>query len=272
MVRLQVIQGDAATDAELAAAEASRPKTRGDCVDGPRPCPRVGCRYHLLLDVQGKGHLAINGLKSNATDDEIVDRLLEMEHTCALDVADDTAGVVLERTRVGELLSLSRERIRQIERKEAGAALVDGFEPWFGERRQIKRNQTGDLPKRGKQPSKRFFYPVGVRETAVAYYESTNDINRALDIVEGACQRRPAKNLFYQWVVRVREAKMQAKNPTVQHFATDQLLERAWNLRKQGLTYGQIAEEVEKEYGRKPYIGTISNWMKRCKELFGDNT
>lgn len=27
-----------------------RPQTRGDCVHGPRPCPWLGCRYHLASD------------------------------------------------------------------------------------------------------------------------------------------------------------------------------------------------------------------------------
>jgi len=25
----------------------TRPRTRAECVDGPRPCPHLGCRYHL---------------------------------------------------------------------------------------------------------------------------------------------------------------------------------------------------------------------------------
>lgn len=30
----------------------SRPRTRGDCFRLPRPCPFVGCRHHLYLDVR----------------------------------------------------------------------------------------------------------------------------------------------------------------------------------------------------------------------------
>ena len=29
----------------------ARPITRADCIDGPRPCPWVSCRHHLLLEI-----------------------------------------------------------------------------------------------------------------------------------------------------------------------------------------------------------------------------
>lgn len=55
-----------------------RPRTRGDCVNGPRPCPWVGCRHHLYLDVgpQGQLYLAFPGEPDLLT------------ATCSLDVAD----------------------------------------------------------------------------------------------------------------------------------------------------------------------------------------
>lgn len=87
----------------LAAVPSQRPKTRADCVDGPRPCPYVGCRHHLYLDVS-KG----NGLRLSFPDLE-PDQLTE---TCALDVAAE-GGLTLEE--VGVLMNLTRERIRQIE-------------------------------------------------------------------------------------------------------------------------------------------------------------
>lgn len=61
------------------------PKTRGDCREGPRPCPWT-CRYRLWNEAE----------------------------SCALDVADKGPATLQE---VGDLLGLSRERIRQIERK-----------------------------------------------------------------------------------------------------------------------------------------------------------
>jgi hypothetical protein len=89
-------------EAKLALLDVDRPKTRGDCEDMPRPCPFVSCKYHLALDVSG-----IN-VKLNFPDREV----WELDETCALDVAD-RGGVILET--VGELLNLTRERIRQIE-------------------------------------------------------------------------------------------------------------------------------------------------------------
>lgn len=99
-----------------------RPMTRADCKDGPRPCPWVGCKYHLLIDVKEKGGMVVNfetGLRTlstrRATDEEwmdsAVDRLDTMKHTCALDVADKGEHTLEE---VGELYGITRERIRQI--------------------------------------------------------------------------------------------------------------------------------------------------------------
>lgn len=82
--------------------DALRPRNRADCVDAPRPCPFVSCRYHLYLEVTEAGSLRI------PHDIE----LDELKETCALDVAD-AGGVTLDA--VGELLAISRERVRQVE-------------------------------------------------------------------------------------------------------------------------------------------------------------
>ena len=81
-----------------------RPKTRGDCVDGPRPCAFVSCRHHLALDVTPAGSIveAFPGMDVS-----------EMPETCSLDVAD-RGGMILDQ--LGAIMgNLSRERIRQIE-------------------------------------------------------------------------------------------------------------------------------------------------------------
>lgn len=91
---------------ELLAAE--RPKTRADCVNGPRPCPWVGCQHHLYLDVNHIGSIKINhrpGLDVGAT-------LFAMTDTCTLDVAA-LGGLTLDE--VGLRLNVVRERIRQVE-------------------------------------------------------------------------------------------------------------------------------------------------------------
>ena len=84
--------------------EASRPRTRADCANGPRPCMFVSCKHHLYLDVNPD----TGSIKLNFPDKEI----WELEETCALDVAD-RGGITLEE--VGSIMNLTRERIRQVE-------------------------------------------------------------------------------------------------------------------------------------------------------------
>jgi len=84
--------------------EGSRPKTRADCVNSPRPCNFVSCKYNLYLDVNPE----TGSIKLNFPDKEIT----ELEYTCALDVAEK-GGITLEE--VGEIMNLTRERIRQVE-------------------------------------------------------------------------------------------------------------------------------------------------------------
>ena len=81
-----------------------RPTNRGECKEGMRPCPWVSCKHHLYLDVNPE----TGSIKLNFPDLEVS----EMAETCSLDVAD-RGGITLEE--VGEILNLTRERIRQVE-------------------------------------------------------------------------------------------------------------------------------------------------------------
>lgn len=84
-----------------------RPKTRGDCLHGAhaqRPCIFAGCKHHLYLDVNEE----TGSIKVNFPDLEVWD----LPETCALDIAD-RGGITLEE--VGEIMNLTRERIRQLE-------------------------------------------------------------------------------------------------------------------------------------------------------------
>ena len=85
-------------------ATLDRPKTRRECSDGPRPCPHVACRHHLYLDVNPH----TGTIKLNFPELEV----WELAVSCALDVAD-LGGAPIES--VGDLLNVTRERIRQIE-------------------------------------------------------------------------------------------------------------------------------------------------------------
>lgn len=91
---------------ELRSVEYERPKTRSECSSGVRPCPYVSCKHHLYLDVNPE----TGSIKLNFPDLDV----WEMQETCALDVAD-RGGITLEE--VGEILNLTRERIRQVEVK-----------------------------------------------------------------------------------------------------------------------------------------------------------
>ncbi len=88
----------------IKAVETQRPKTRADCVNGARPCLFVSCKHNLYLDVNPE----TGSIKLNFPDKEI----WELEHTCALDVAEK-GGITLEE--VGAIMNLTRERIRQVE-------------------------------------------------------------------------------------------------------------------------------------------------------------
>lgn len=104
----------------------TRPQHRSECRHGERPCLYVSCRYHLFLDVNP----VTGSIKLNFPDKEVWD----LAETCALDVAE-RGGITLEE--VGEIMNLTRERIRQVEvsglekLREGNASLetfVDGRE------------------------------------------------------------------------------------------------------------------------------------------------
>jgi hypothetical protein len=81
-----------------------RPQTRAECQVQQRPCPWVACKHHLYLDVNPE----TGSIKLNFPDLEP----WELQDTCALDVAE-RGGITLEE--VGEIMNLTRERIRQVE-------------------------------------------------------------------------------------------------------------------------------------------------------------
>ncbi len=82
----------------------ARPTNRSECSNELRPCPWVACKHHLYLDINPE----TGSIKINFPDLEPWD----LKHTCALDVAE-RGGITLEE--VGEIMNLTRERIRQVE-------------------------------------------------------------------------------------------------------------------------------------------------------------
>lgn len=79
--------------------DSPRPKTRGECADLPRPCPFVGCRYHLFLTVTQTGSIQL-------PHGDDVGVLKKMPQTCALDVADEGP---MELRQVARALDLTLE-------------------------------------------------------------------------------------------------------------------------------------------------------------------
>lgn len=82
-----------------------RPKTRGECAGGARPCPFVSCKFHLYLDVTKTGSIRITDPSKE---------VWEMEETCALDVADRGGQSLSE---VGNIINTTNERVRMLEFK-----------------------------------------------------------------------------------------------------------------------------------------------------------
>lgn len=133
-----------------------RPTTRGDCGQEARPCPWVGCRHHLALEVaESKGtkrttpagdpreerptSLRLNGptrervtngrrpgLASSAAHlvvqrwiDDAAEQLSSMPYTCSLDVARDYPDGIAENS-VAYLLGVSHQAVSA----ETKAALI----------------------------------------------------------------------------------------------------------------------------------------------------
>ena len=88
--------------ADLTHHQTGVPQTRGQC-PAERPCANISCKYHLAVDVKPNGSLVriFPHLEAH-----------EAPESCALDVAD-VGGHTLEE--VGDIMNVSRERIRQIE-------------------------------------------------------------------------------------------------------------------------------------------------------------
>lgn len=95
------------------------PKTRAECIDGPRPCPWTTCRHHLAIDVTRHGGLRI-------TWPEL--QINEVLYCCALDVADSHPdGLGLDQ--IGAICNLTNERVRQIQDRALAklTRLMEGY-------------------------------------------------------------------------------------------------------------------------------------------------
>jgi len=84
------------------------PRTRAECVHGPRPCPWVACRHNLLVDVSFAGSLYY----SRAAYAYLHGDGLPPAQSCVLDVVDaHPEGVPLEM--IGAVYGVTRQNADQ---------------------------------------------------------------------------------------------------------------------------------------------------------------
>jgi len=94
-----------------------RPKTIEDCPSGP--CPWVGCKYHLYLNVKPNGRVQFNFPELE---------VWQIPETCALRVTK-RGGITLEE--VGELNNMTREMARQVVKGALAKLEVAVEEEWL---------------------------------------------------------------------------------------------------------------------------------------------
>ncbi len=82
----------------------TRPKTRAECKNMEGPCPYVGCKYNLYLDINKNN----GSIKFNFPDLEFD----ELEETCALNIIEKGETTLED---IGKHMNLTRERVRQIQ-------------------------------------------------------------------------------------------------------------------------------------------------------------
>jgi hypothetical protein len=103
-----------------------QPVTRGDCADGPRPCPWLRCKHHTLIERELRGEerrqhsapwlpgVRLHPAARSAT--SLSDALSRLTSSCALDVVDyNPDGMDL--AAIGAVLGISGEAARLIERR-----------------------------------------------------------------------------------------------------------------------------------------------------------
>jgi len=113
-------------------AQALRPRTWGECENGPRPCPWVGCRYHLVWEAIRRAMKVPPRKFPKLEDRDVIRHLSKMGDTCALDLVMKRGPYTLHQ--IGVMWGITRERVRQVEamakRSYATAAIRMG-QPWL---------------------------------------------------------------------------------------------------------------------------------------------
>lgn len=115
-----------------------RPRHRGECRGGIRPCPWVSCSYNLTIDVLEEGALIMNAdikrpeargraiVPKRWADELFADQLEDFiefffdeptppRPTCALDEAERVGEEGMQLDEISTMMYVTRERVRQIE-------------------------------------------------------------------------------------------------------------------------------------------------------------
>lgn len=132
MVGSRISKRDLAVGAALYPEPSQPMPTRGECADGPRPCPLVRCKFNLYLDVS-----KARGIKINFSGREVED----MTESCALDIAD-RGGATHEE--ICDALNVVRERVRQVEAQ--ALAKLKATAPWLVEQLELQGRSVRRLP------------------------------------------------------------------------------------------------------------------------------
>lgn len=94
------------------------PRTRADCLGGPRPCPWMGCKYHLAVSVTRAGNLLIEAPLGPDGEPDL-DAQEARGGTCALDVIDRaefaTEEGILPHEAIARLLGQTPKAVQQFE-------------------------------------------------------------------------------------------------------------------------------------------------------------
>lgn len=99
--------------------DVERPRTRGDCENGPRPCPWISCRLHLATE-------RITGL----SDEHALELLESMGDTCAQDVASRGESTLQE---ISDALGLPLMTVADTEKRAKRKAQASTVMPEFPE-------------------------------------------------------------------------------------------------------------------------------------------
>ena len=161
---------------DVAALQAERPKTRGDCAGVQRPCPWVGCKHNLYLTINPEN----GSIKLNFPDLEPGD--MPARESCVLDIVEDHPdGATLEK--VGALSNMTRERIRQIENlamQEAALELPASLKREFEIEAMAKPKRLPVIAQAGGTGT----VTVALLDRIVAVLEDCEDVEEGLTLLD----------------------------------------------------------------------------------------